>query len=51
MTGLTEEMMEVRSKLMMAPREALSGILEEFGKTVDGSKGRPVVAMQADTFS
>jgi hypothetical protein len=50
MADLTEEITEVRSKLMMVPREVLTGILEEFGETVDGSKGRPVVAMQADTF-
>jgi hypothetical protein len=47
---LTEEMMEVRSKLMMAPREVLTGILKVFGETVDDSKGQPVVAMQANTF-
>ena len=50
MAELTEEMLEVRSKLMMAPRDVLKGILEEFGESVDTSKGRLVVAMQADRF-
>lgn len=50
MAELTEEMLEVRSKLMMAPLDVLKGILEEFGESVDTSKGRLVVAMQADRF-
>lgn len=48
--NITEEMLEVRAKLMMAPLEVLAEILKEFGEPVDSAKGRFKVAMQADRF-
>uniref|UniRef100_A0A8W8NPX7 CCHC-type domain-containing protein n=1 Tax=Magallana gigas TaxID=29159 RepID=A0A8W8NPX7_MAGGI len=48
--NITEEMLEVRAKLMKAPLEVLAEILKEFGEPVDSAKGRFKVAMQADRF-
>lgn len=48
--NITEEMLEVRAKLMMAPLEVLTEILKEYAEPVDSSRGRFKVAMQADRF-